>query len=154
MTGARTIYRAHVAWMDTDAAGIYHHAAVVRYVEGAEAALARELGIEDYFSTVPRVHWEVDYESPLLFSQEVEVEIEVAHLGNASMTLNFEVWGGPFKGRPRIRAARGHYVVVHISGSFASGEAGSSRWPADWARALGGAPTPASERADPPRSRE
>lgn len=138
MTGARTTYTARVEWIDTDAAGIHHHTSVVRYAEAAEAQLVRELGLNDYFPSVPRVHWEIDYESPLQFGQQVTVVMEVARLGASSMTLGFEIWGESFKGRPRIRAARGHYVVVHVSGSYETGDAHSDPWPPEWVPALSG----------------
>jgi acyl-CoA thioester hydrolase len=138
MTGARSTYRARVEWMDTDAAGIHHNTAVIRYVESAEAALVRELGLDEYFATAPRVHWEIDYESALRFGQEVEVNIEVAQLGTSSMTLGFEIWGEPFGKRLRARVARGRYVVVHVSGSYGHGDARSEPWPPLWVQALSG----------------
>lgn len=106
MTGVRGTHRGRVEWMDTDAAGIYH-TAVARYVESAEAALVRDLGLAGYFPTSPRVHYEVDFESPLRFGQEVSAHVDVVGLGASSMTLAFEVWGEAFDGRPWVRSAHG-----------------------------------------------
>lgn len=47
------VHRTRVEWVDTDAAGIYHNTAVVRFVESAEAALMRERGLHDYFPKAP-----------------------------------------------------------------------------------------------------
>lgn len=138
MTGARTEHRARVEWIDTDAAGIHHHAAVARYVEAAEAALMREVGLGEYFPRAPRVHYEVDYESPLQFGQGVTVALEVRSIGTSSLTLGFEIWGDEFGGRARVRAAHGMYVTVHIAGTHADGSARGVPWPAEWVEALAG----------------
>lgn len=119
--------------MDTDAAGIHHNTAIVRFVEAAEASLMREHGLAAYFLHTPRVHYDVDFESPLHFGQELTVTIDIARIGATSMTFTFEVWGEEFEERPRRRAAHGRYVIVHIEGDHAdSGGAVSSPWPGDW----------------------
>lgn len=42
---ASVVVRREVEWRDTDAAGHYHHSAVIHWVEAAEAALQQRLGI-------------------------------------------------------------------------------------------------------------
>ncbi|MGV9776241.1 acyl-CoA thioesterase [Streptosporangium sp. NPDC003464] len=120
-------------WIDTDAAGIYHNTAVVRYVEAAEATLMRERGLDGYFSSAPRVLYEVDFESPLRFGQEATTIVEIVRIGTASMTFAFELWGEPFAGRPRTRAAHGRFVTVHIDPQTGK----SAPWPQQWLTALG-----------------
>lgn len=129
------VARGRVEWIDTDAAGIHHHTAIARYVESAEAALMRDLGLDDYFARAPRVHYEVDYEAPLHFGQEITTTLDVVRLGTSSITLAFEVWGEAFSSRPRLLAARGSYVTVHITGSHTDGGARSAPWPAAWVEA-------------------
>jgi acyl-CoA thioester hydrolase len=134
------VSRTRVEWIDTDAAGIYHNSTVMRFVEAAEATLMRERGLDAYFPVAPRVRFEVDFEAPLFFGQEVTAAVELAHLGTSSMRFDFEVWGEEHAGRPRQRAARGSYVTVHIgsngAGAAHANGARSVPWPAAWIAAL------------------
>lgn len=123
-----------VEWVDTDAAGHHHNTAIVRFVEAAEAELARRHGLTGYFGAAPRVHHSVDYESRLFFGQVVTAVVTVERIGTSSMTFAFEVWGEAFEQRPRQRAARGRFVVAHVPGPGG----GAEPWPADWVRRLGG----------------
>ncbi|SFC57135.1 acyl-CoA thioester hydrolase [Nocardioides terrae] len=138
----RAVLRTRVEWIDTDAAGIYHNSTVMRFVEAAEASLMRERGLDGYFPVAPRVRFEVDFEAPLFFGQDVTTVVELARLGTSSMRFEFEVWGEEHDGRPRGRAARGAYVTVHIGTNHAGAGhrdgAGSVPWPVEWVAALGG----------------
>jgi acyl-CoA thioester hydrolase len=135
VTGAVGVHRTRIEWIDTDAAGIYHNSAVVRFVEAAEASLMIERGLPGYFPVAPRVHYEVDFEAPLFFGQEVSAVVELVGIGAASMTFAFEVWGEPFEGRARHRAAHGRYVTAHIDRDHRAGAA-SAPWPEEWVAAL------------------
>lgn len=134
---ASATLRSRIEWVDTDAAGIYHNSTVIRLVEAAEAALARECGMDGYFPVAPRVRYEADFEAPLFFGQEVTTTVSVTALGTASMTFGFEVWGEEFEQSPRVRAARGRYVTVHLDRS-GPGRATSAPWPAEWVERLSG----------------
>lgn len=136
--GPRAVHRCRVEWSDTDASGHYHNAAVVRFVEAAEALLMREHGIDGYFGAVPRVRYEVGFASPLWFGQEVTTALAVERIGTSSMTFTFEVWGEEHDSRPRVLAASGRYTVVHVP---ARDERVSAPWPADWITALRATPT-------------
>jgi acyl-CoA thioester hydrolase len=139
----RGVFRTRVEWIDTDAAGIYHNSTVTRFVEAAEATLMRERGLDGYFPVAPRVRFEVDFEAPLFFGQDVTAVVELVRLGTSSMRFEFEVWGEAHDGRLRRRAARGAYVTVHVGVNHAAAGhrdgAGSVPWPAAWVAALGGA---------------
>lgn len=130
------VHRARIEWVDTDAAGIYHNSAVVRFVEAAEAELMRERGLAGYFPVAPRIRYEVEFERPLTFGQEVVASVRLERLGDASMTFAFELWGEGHEGRPRVRAATGRYTTVHVTGTHADGSARSAPWPESWRRAL------------------
>lgn len=134
------VFRTRVEWVDTDAAGIYHNSTVIRFVEAAEARLMHERGLDAYFPVAPRVRFEVDFEAPLFFGQDVTAVVELAHLGTSSMRFDFEVWGEERDGRARTRAARGSYVTVHIGENRAAtahaDAARSAPWPAAWVAAL------------------
>ena len=133
MSGAETVVRRRVEWSDTDAAGIHHHTAIARFAEAAEAEHMRARGLDAYFPVAPRVRFEVDYQAPLLFGQEVTVVLAVERVGEASMTFVFEVWGEAFGERERVRSAVGRYVTVHVPGLH-GGEARSAPWPEGWAQ--------------------
>ncbi|MGW0809973.1 acyl-CoA thioesterase [Nonomuraea sp. NPDC002799] len=134
---ARGVHHTRVEWVDTDAAGIYHNSTVIRYVEAAEAELMRACGLLDYFPRAPRVRYEVEFAAPLRFGQEVTTVVQIERIGTTSMSFVFEVWGEELAHRPRVRAAAGRYVTVHVDGGHDDDDAArSAPWPAAWVEAL------------------
>ena len=111
-----------VEWMDTDAAGIWHHSTVIRWAEDAEAELHRQLGIvQRTFGATPRVNIEFNYGVPLRFDDEVDVVITVVALGNTSITYQIDV------DRNGVSIAKGRMVAV-----FTDMESGAKKvWPQD-----------------------
>jgi acyl-CoA thioester hydrolase len=84
--------RRRVQWIDTDAAGIWHHSVVIRWAEEAEAELHRRLGIiDETFGATPRVHTEFDFLGSLHFDDEVEITLQVSELGETSITYDIRV---------------------------------------------------------------
>jgi acyl-CoA thioester hydrolase len=130
-------HRRRIEWVDTDASGIYHNTAVVRLAEAAEAELMRQRGLDDYFPEAPRVHYEVDFESPLRFGQDATATVVLERLGSRSMGFRFEVWKEADVHGPRVRAAHGSYVTVHVrQDGSGDGRGHSEPWPEAWVRAL------------------
>lgn len=83
---ARIRIRRRVAWMDTDAAGIYHWSTVVRFTEEAEAELHTALGIAEItFGATPRVKAGFEFSRPLRFNDPATVDLVVAALGRSSV---------------------------------------------------------------------
>ena len=123
-----------VEWQDTDAAGHYHHATVVRWVEAAEAVLLRRLGLDHLFGSIPRVHFEADYAERLWFGETVRTELRIIKVGTSSLHYAFTVRG---KGREAGErgeggasdcvAATGRMAVVHS----AARATGATPWPDD-----------------------
>ncbi|WP_156722174.1 acyl-CoA thioesterase [Streptomyces apocyni] len=109
-----------VEWPDTDAAGHYHHSTVVRWVEAAEAALLRRLGLAHLFGSTPRVRFEADYRARLWFGESVRTELQVTSVGTSSLHYGFTV-----RGEKWAVAAVGRMVVVHS----AARATGSTPWP-------------------------
>jgi len=108
MTSSVSIRR-RVQWIDTDAAGIWHHSTVARWAEEAEAELHRQVGIIDQtFGATPRVVVEFEFRSPLRFDDVVDVTITVAKLGRSSITYLIEVRKG------ENLAASGRMVAAFI----------------------------------------
>lgn len=109
MTPATITIQRRVQWMDTDAAGIWHHSVVLRWAEEAEAELHRRLGIIDLtFGATPRVRTEFEFPSSVRFDDAVDVTLTVSHVGTTSMTYEIEVTNDS---RP---VANGRMVVVLI----------------------------------------
>ncbi len=94
MTASHSVRR-RVAWMDTDAAGIWHYSTAIRLSEEAETELHRSLGIQHLtFGVSPRVRLEFDFSSSVVFDEEVETTISVARVGRTSVTYAIEMRAG------------------------------------------------------------
>lgn len=117
---AGIVIERRVEWPDTDAAGHYHHSTVVRWVEAAEAALLRRLGLAHLFGSTPRVHFEADYRARLWFGDLVRVELRVDKVGATSLHYAFTV-----RAQGDETAATGRMVIAHS----AARASGSTPWP-------------------------
>ena len=116
-----------VQWMDTDAAGIWHHSVVIRWAEEAEAELHRRLGIIDQtFGATPRVRTEFEFGVPLRFDEVVDITLAVGEMGTTSITYDVDV------STASGQVARGRMVAVLIDRD--SGEKRS--WPDQLRQAL------------------
>ncbi|MBF4161426.1 acyl-CoA thioesterase [Nocardioides acrostichi] len=138
MSGQRCsgVHRTQMQWIDTDASGIYHNSTVIRLVEAAEAQLMTARGVRGFTPCAPRAHYEVDFETPLVFGQAVETTVWLDRVGATSMGFSFEVWGEPYDDRLRRRAAFGRYVAVHVGADADPGALSAVPWPAAWVEAL------------------
>lgn len=93
----RTTYRAirRVEWHDTDAAGIAHFTAFLRYMEEAEHEFLRARGLSVFWQddqgrlTWPRVSVKCDYAGSARFEDVLDIEVSIARLGNKSVTYAF-----------------------------------------------------------------
>jgi YbgC/YbaW family acyl-CoA thioester hydrolase len=114
-----------VEFPDTDMAGIVHFTAFFRYMEAAEHAFFRSLGLSivskgfDPAIGWPRVHAECDYKSPLRFEDRFEIRLIVKErlekrirYGFAFRTLDED---------PVREIARGELVVACVSKTGANG---------------------------------
>jgi 4-hydroxybenzoyl-CoA thioesterase/acyl-CoA thioester hydrolase len=86
-----------VEFSDTDMAGIVHFAAFFRYMESAEHALLRSLGlsvhseIDGQVVSFPRVSAHCDFRSPARCEDELTIEVAVSRIGGKSVTYTFRV---------------------------------------------------------------
>lgn len=98
--------RRRLAWPDTDAAGVWHHTTLWRWLEEAEAELHRELGITAYtFGHTPRRHVEAEFLAPLRFDDEVDIDLAPVAFGRTSVTYEGSVeHGGQLVCRARMTA--------------------------------------------------
>ena len=109
----------HVRWSDIDLAGIICYGAYVRFFEIAETELFRAAGFpyaelfERFQFWLPRAQLHFDFRHPAHLDDRLDVEMWVAHLGNSSLRLAFEVR----KSEGGELTADGHAVLVAVSQS-------------------------------------
>ncbi|MHB8897914.1 MAG: acyl-CoA thioesterase [Thermoguttaceae bacterium] len=88
-------YRRRVEFSETDMAGIVHFTNYFRYMEAAEQAFLRSLGLsvhQDRDGRVvgwPRVAVDCSYSRPLRFEEEFEIRLSVRAKHRASLTYGF-----------------------------------------------------------------
>jgi len=87
------VERLRVQWIDTDASGLIHYTAALRYFEVAEHGLMRRLfeGRAMPGVMLPRVHVEADYQAPLRYSDEFDCAASVTAVGTTSVTYAYEI---------------------------------------------------------------
>ena len=94
--GSAFVHRRRVEFRDTDAAGIAHFSVFFVWMEQAEHAALRELGLgvvshlDEATISWPRVSATCDFQQPVTFEDEVEVHVSVSRLGTKSVTYRFD----------------------------------------------------------------
>lgn len=85
-----------VEFCDTDAAGIAHFSAFLRFMEQAEHEFLRSVGLsvmqqldDGGYISWPRAHVECDFQGPARFEELLKIQVEVMRLGFKSMTYRF-----------------------------------------------------------------
>lgn len=124
--GSEVTLERQLDWIDTDAAGRWHHSTLWRYIEAAEARLHRELGIIDTtFGFTPRRHVEAEFFAPLLFDRPATLRLEVVAVGRTSATYE-----------ARLTSDDTLIAIAQVVIVFIDDEGRSSPWPDDVAQAL------------------
>ena len=84
-----------VEFRDTDAAGMVHFSVFFVYMEEAEHALLRQLGMSVVLAdgegpiSFPRVGARCDYQRAARFEDVLEIEVSVVRMGKRSITYEF-----------------------------------------------------------------
>ena len=105
-----------VEFSETDMAGIMHFSNFFRFMEAAEHAFLRSLGLSVDLKgsapglCLPRVHAECDYQAPLRFEDEVEIHLRVARKTRCSLEYRFCFRRREAKRSPEV--AHGRLAVV------------------------------------------
>jgi YbgC/YbaW family acyl-CoA thioester hydrolase len=106
----------HVRWGDVDPARIIRYDAYTRFFELGESELFRSLGIPytmiftRFEISLPRRAMHMEFISPPLLDERLEVATYISHVGTTSMTINFDIYG-----EGGIMRMFGHLVVVCTS---------------------------------------
>lgn len=97
----RFLYTDRIQFADTDMAGIVHFANFFRFLERAEHAFFRSLGLSIVERPEhaadgervgwPRVHASCDYHAPLRFEDVVEIELLIQEVRGKSLRYFFRV---------------------------------------------------------------
>jgi 4-hydroxybenzoyl-CoA thioesterase/acyl-CoA thioester hydrolase len=101
-----------IEFRDTDAAGIAHFSSFFNFMEQAEHELLRSLGLSVLMHDAegplswPRVSVRCDFQSPVRFEDIVDIEVNIARLGERSVTYSFNF---THQGRP---VAKGQIAAV------------------------------------------
>lgn len=123
--------RRKVRFQDVDAAGTIFFPRVLEYFADVYLLLLETSGLDvprslrEKAYAAPVVHAEADFLAPLLFGDEVDVEIALAQVGETSVVFGHRIWKlrarkeAPSESsteRERVPAAIGHTVHVFVDG--------------------------------------
>ncbi|MCZ6834440.1 MAG: thioesterase family protein [Planctomycetota bacterium] len=141
-----------VEFAETDMAGIMHFSNYFRYLESAEHAFFRSLGLNVHQNAGgkgPMLGWarvqaSCDYLAPLRYQDEVEVHLQVEAKGSKSISYRAEFRLPDPEGSPLI-VARARWKVVCVSKSQGEDSMHSVAIPPDVDAALQVAPPETSE---------
>src|SRR5262249_10379197 len=115
-----TTIRVRVPFVDVDGSMRIHYTAMFRYMEVAEHALMRHIGLP-YAAALrdlafPRAHLSCDFLGPVVFDDQLEVEAHVERVGSSSWTVSFTARkvAGPNEQlvEGEVVVARGCMVIV------------------------------------------
>jgi len=107
-----------VEFADTDMAGIMHYSNFFRFMETAEHAFFRSLGLSVVTNKVappvgwPRVRAQCDFKSPLRFEDEVEIHLLVSEKKSKALSYIFKF--RKLNASPPVEVARGALTVVCV----------------------------------------
>jgi 4-hydroxybenzoyl-CoA thioesterase/acyl-CoA thioester hydrolase len=89
------IFRRRIEFRETDMAGIVHFSNFFGYMEQAEHALLRSVGmgviceVGNQTISWPRVNAQCDYKVAIKFEDQIDIEVIVAKIGTKSVTYGF-----------------------------------------------------------------
>lgn len=107
-----------VEFSDTDMAGIMHYSNFFRFMETAEHAFFRSLGLSIVTTSVeppvgwPRVRAECNYKAPLRFEDEVEIHLLVSEKKSKALSYSFHF--RKLNASPPVEVAHGSLTVVCV----------------------------------------
>ncbi|MBL8239393.1 MAG: acyl-CoA thioesterase [Bryobacterales bacterium] len=132
--------RRRVEFSETDMLRIVHFSNYFRFIEYAETAFYRSLGVSLVGCGVgwPRVHAEFDYKRPLRYEDEVEIAFFIQEKRSRSLAYAVSIRKVEVDGV--VEAARGKLVVAAVQEDPATGALASVAIPESIARLIESAP--------------
>lgn len=133
-------YRATVEFADTDMAGIMHFSNFFRFMERAEHAFWRSLGlsvttiIDGKRVSWPRVQASCDYKQPLRFEEAVDIEVALREVRGKAVVFGFRF----LRAESRELAAEGSVTAVCAADDESAGRMRAIEIPAEIAQRLSG----------------
>lgn len=125
-----------VEFADTDAAGIVHFSSYFRYMEFAEAAFFRTLGLpllsqqgQSAFG-FPRINTQARFKAPLFFEDLVSIELDIESIERSRIHYTFRFFKGD--NNQTTTVATGSMSVVYVSRSTDSNQLVAVDIPASW----------------------
>ncbi len=126
--GASISIHRRLDWVDTDAAGYWHHSTFWTYAEAGEAELMRSLGLKELtFGFTPRRSLSAEFFRPIYFDDEVSIDFAVEAVGRTSATYRIVLTVGD------AEVASGTMTVV-----LTDADGRPTAWPDDARAALTG----------------
>jgi YbgC/YbaW family acyl-CoA thioester hydrolase len=125
----------YVRWGDVDPMGIIRYDAYTRFFELAESELLRAIGAPHralmgrFGITLPRRVMHMDFVSPPVLDERLEVRAYVSAVGTTSLVLNFDIYGDD-----AVLRCAGHLVLVCVTAG--APEITKRPWPEDFLRLL------------------
>jgi YbgC/YbaW family acyl-CoA thioester hydrolase len=113
--GASFVVRDRVRWSDVDAAGIVCYGSFLRFFELSESEMFRAAGLPNAWLDAQGI-WlvrrrvECDFLRPARLDDELEARVAVKSLGRSSLSLEFEIRGGP----GHAPSVRSRYTLVAV----------------------------------------
>jgi acyl-CoA thioester hydrolase len=135
MSGSPFVLHEYVRWGDVDATRIIRWDAYTRFYELAESEMYRTLGLSyrvlagRFGITLPRRVLHMEFVSPPVLDEHLEVRVAVTHVGTTSMTLSFDV-----RGDGAALRSTGYMVVV--CADVEAVPLVTHRWPEEFLRLL------------------
>ncbi len=120
MKPAFTIVR-RVEFSETDMAGIMHFSNFFRFMESAEHAFFRSLGLSVAHPDtegklgLPRIHAQCEFKSPLRFEDEVEVQLFIEKISRKTICYRFAL--NRINPGPPKESATGAITVICVEKS-------------------------------------
>lgn len=145
----RYLHRRRVLFSETDLAGIAHFSNFFRWMEEAEHAFYRSLGLSvhplqagspDTRTGWPRLKASAEYRLPMQFEEEFEVELLVAEMRSKAIRYELKFWKNPDDPATRKLAARGELVVVAVRAEPETREMHASAIPDNFRQRISCAP--------------
>ena len=130
-------FKKTIEFFETDAAGIVHFSNYFRFMEMAEGAFFRSLGLSVFDTNSkpmvgwPRVNVACEYKAPLRFEDELTIHLNVVAKTEKSLTYKFVFEKFDKQHEKMIHVANGQMTIVCVALNEQNEIQGASEVPAE-----------------------